>query len=34
VTALSGNDAWAVGGANGKTLILDWNGTGPAEVRA
>jgi len=27
VTALSNDDAWAVGGANGKTLILHWNGT-------
>jgi hypothetical protein len=26
VTALSGNDAWAVGTANDKTLILHWNG--------
>jgi Protein kinase domain len=33
VTALSGSDAWAVGGAGGKTLILRWNGqtwSGPA----
>ena len=33
VTALSGNDAWAVGIAGGKTLIQRWNGqtwSGPA----
>jgi eukaryotic-like serine/threonine-protein kinase len=33
VTALSGSDAWAVGSAGGKTLILHWNGqvwSGPA----
>ena len=33
VTALSGSDAWAVGIADGKTLILHWNGqmwSGPA----
>jgi hypothetical protein len=33
VIALSGSDAWAVGGAGGKTLILRWNGqtwSGPA----
>jgi hypothetical protein len=33
VTALSGSDAWAVGIADGKTLILRWNGqmwSGPA----
>jgi hypothetical protein len=33
VTALSGSDAWAVGTAGGKTLILRWNGqmwSGPA----
>ena len=27
VTALSSSDAWAVGTADGKTLILHWNGT-------
>ncbi len=33
MTALSGSDAWAVGIAGGKTLILHWNGqrwSGPA----